>query len=482
MKRATWEICTRGECTASPTLVFRVTRQLSPQHQFEPTLQSSNLHALLASSSLPMLSLRTCAVAALAVALLSSAPAAVVAVQAAQDETPSSSHIASSLLHSHTALHGGVLAMQHPLLQIQGETAAPQARPARRRPRPRPRLRVGSLNIRYDVHSRHPLLKPASDLLRRQWGEQRWDRRRDQLVDQVLFHELDVVGFQEVLHHQLGDLAQLLGGAEEEGWGHVGVGRDDGKHAGEAVPIFYRKCVPKTPPLCPPEWAFPIRTLKLARYRSRLELVSVSHRWLSPTPSEPGSKGWDAGQPRMITFAHFRDLDLADADEEETPPLTAARTDLIVANTHWDDRGLVAREKSAQLILELVREQVDEALARRRRGEAGSVSPAEHQGAEAATQEEPLVVLLGDLNSPAEEAGYRVLTGRRYLHHSARDSSASASNITTDSPRSFFDARHELVVRRSSRGRAATAAAPESGSVSADGSSIPAPAGGAMSR
>ncbi|KWU41617.1 hypothetical protein RHOSPDRAFT_11796, partial [Rhodotorula sp. JG-1b] len=215
-------------------------------------------------------------------------------------------------------------------------------------------LRVGSLNIRYDVHSRHPLLKPASDLLRRQWGEQRWDRRRDQLVDQVVFHELDVVGFQEVLHHQLGDLAQLLGGAEEEGWGHVGVGRDDGKHAGEAVPIFYRK--------------------------SRLELVSVSHRWLSPTPSEPGSKGWDAGQPRMITFAHFRDLDLADADEV-VPSLTAARTDLIVANTHWDDRGLVAREKSAELILELVRE-----------------------------QEEPLVVLLGDLNSPAEEAGYRVLT------------------------------------------------------------------------
>lgn len=180
------------------------------------------------------------ALAALAFSLLSSAPAVVAAQAAAQADTLSSSHVAPALLHSHTTLLGRV-AMQHPFTQAQGETAAPARTPPRR---PRPRLRVGSLNIRYDVHSRHPLLKPAADLFRlhsRTWGEQRWDRRRDQLVDQVLFHELDLVGFQEVLHHQLGDLAQLLG-EDEEGWGHVGVGRDDGKHAGEAVPIFYRKC------------------------------------------------------------------------------------------------------------------------------------------------------------------------------------------------------------------------------------------------
>jgi endonuclease/exonuclease/phosphatase family metal-dependent hydrolase len=430
-----------------------------------------------------MLSRWTSVVAALALALLSSPPAVVAAQAPAQDgETRSSSHVAPTLLHSHTRLHGRALAMQHPLIQTQGETAAP-ARASRR-----PRLRVGSLNIRYDVHSRHPLLKPATDLLRlhRTWGEQRWDRRRDQLVDQVLFHELDVVGFQEVLHHQLGDLAQLLGGEDqEEGWGHVGVGRDDGKHAGEAVPIFYRKSVPPSSRLSGNGQSPRLIHQKLARHRSRLELISVSHRWLSPTPSEPGSKGWDAGQPRMITFAHFRDLDLAPEEEEDETPSrrSATRTDLIVANTHWDDRGLLAREKSAELILGLVREQVDDALARRQQG---GVPSSEQQSADA-RQEEPLVVLLGDLNSPAEEAGYQVLTGRRYLDAAVADpgaevptGSASTTTATNSQPRSFFDARHELVVRRrSSHSRAA--AAPESRSHLAD-STTHAPAGGTMAR
>lgn len=113
-------------------------------------------------------------------------------------------------------------------------------------PPPRRRLRLGTLNIRYDFHSRHPLqaavLQPALSLIQgRTWGEHRWQERRDALVDQVLFHDLDLVGFQEVLHHQLEDLVHLMDPSE---YGHVGVGRDDGKHAGEAVPIFYRRSVP----------------------------------------------------------------------------------------------------------------------------------------------------------------------------------------------------------------------------------------------
>ncbi|GAA5877037.1 hypothetical protein JCM3774_006883 [Rhodotorula dairenensis] len=354
---------------------------------------------------------------ALVFTLLTLAPTAVAL------ESTSSGQVAA-LLHSHDSFLHGSLAMQHPFMTesaatAQGADSVPVSRDESTRRRPR--LRIGTLNIRYDVHSRHPLLKPATDLLQRKWGEQRWPRRRDQLVDQVLFHDLDVVGFQEVLHHQLQDLAQLMGddaGQDvDDGWAHVGVGRDDGKHAGEAVPIFYRP--------------------------SRLEFVSVSHRWLSPTPLEPGSKGWDAGQPRMITFAHFRDLALSDSRIVSSQD----KTDLIVANTHWDDRGLRAREESARLIRRLVEEEIQQAHARAQMGGE-------------ANRGEPLVVLLGDLNSPADEAGYQVLTGRRYLQSSVPDNQiesrgANAPDSSTTTPRSFFDARHELVRRGAAVGGSA---------------------------
>ncbi|GAA5893898.1 hypothetical protein JCM8208_001272 [Rhodotorula glutinis] len=266
---------------------------------------------------------------------------------------------------------------------------------------PRPaqgrQLRVGSLNIRYDYHARHPVLSSALSLGAKvglsssaagggdeRYGERRWAERREALMDLVRWEELDVIGFQEVLWGQLGDLRELLG---EDEWGFVGVGRDDGREKGEAVPIFYR--------------------------RSRLSLLSTTHRWLSPTPTKPGSKGWDAGQPRMVTLARFRDQDGDGAAE------------VLVANTHWDDRGLEARTQSAKLILRLVAEEL---AAARAEGSA-----------------EPLAVVLGDLNSPAEEAGYQALTGRRYPH----EARVGARKEDGEGQTSCYDARHELAVRGS---------------------------------
>ncbi|GAA6062443.1 hypothetical protein JCM10212_003317 [Sporobolomyces blumeae] len=258
--------------------------------------------------------------------------------------------------------------------------------------RPPPRtLRIGSFNVRYapsgplrPVKSLVELFTKPKDAKRTDanpWGEAKWEDRREKLVDQVLFHELDLVGYQEVLDHQYRDLEVLMG----DEFGHVGVGRNDGKKAGEAVPIFYR--------------------------RSRLELLATTHAWLSPTPRVPGSKGWDAGQPRMVTIARFRDV------------LSTKGEQVIVANTHWDDRGLVARTESAKLILDLVMGEAKQ----NGTTDAGVV---------------PLVVLVGDLNSPAEEEGYQVLTGRRYL----RESSTEAG------PKAFRDSRHEIATRRSGLG------------------------------
>ena len=85
------------------------------------------------------------------------------------------------------------------------------------------------------------------------------------MVDAILSTgEPDIMGFQEVLHNQLLDLSRLFG----EGYGYVGVGRDDGNEAGEYSPVFWSK--------------------------ERFDLVRWKTVWLSPTPEVPGSKGWDA--------------------------------------------------------------------------------------------------------------------------------------------------------------------------------------------
>ncbi|GAA5963284.1 hypothetical protein JCM3765_005787 [Sporobolomyces pararoseus] len=256
-------------------------------------------------------------------------------------------------------------------------------------PPPR-KIRIGSFNIRYSPGGPFKPLRSLLGKVTRQkdehkkWGEAKWEERREKLVDQVLFHELDCIGFQEVLDHQYKDLEVLLG----EEFEHVGVGRNDGKKAGEAVPIFYRK--------------------------SRFSLNSVRHFWLSPTPEVPGSKGWDAGQPRMVTIARLVDLQSASRGGG------GELEEIIVANTHWDDRGLEARTESAKLILKVLDD------------EAKNVTREENG-------KEPLVVLLGDLNSPAEEAGYQALTGGRYLEQ----------KLSGDG-KTFWDSRHEVATRKTS--------------------------------
>lgn len=79
-------------------------------------------------------------------------------------------------------------------------------------------------------------------------------------------------------------------------------------------------------------------------------------------------------------------------------------------NTHWDDVGLESRSQSAKVILHEVH----------KRTRAGA-----------------LVVLVGDLNSPASEQGYQTLTGNRYL--------SPAQLAPLDSyPASFLDARRTV--------------------------------------
>lgn len=107
-----------------------------------------------------------------------------------------------------------------------------------------------------------------------EWGEQLWSLRRYRIADTALFQNWDLFAFQEVKHNQLEDLASLLG--DEYDW--EGVGRDDGKNKGEAVPVFWKRD----------------RLERVGREHGGVGQHGVQHFWLSPTPSVPGSVGWDA--------------------------------------------------------------------------------------------------------------------------------------------------------------------------------------------
>jgi endonuclease/exonuclease/phosphatase family metal-dependent hydrolase len=157
-------------------------------------------------------------------------------------------------------------------------------------------LNVMTWNIRYD--------NPSD-------GVNAWPNRKDWVAEIIIQHKADIAGFQEVLVGQLEELKVRLPKMEA-----YGVGRDDGKQAGEFSPIFYRK--------------------------DRFDLVDQSTYWLSPTPDKPASKGWDAALPRIASWVKLRDRQ--------------TEISFSVINTHFDHRGTQARTESAILLLKLLRE------------------------------------------------------------------------------------------------------------------------------
>ena len=203
-------------------------------------------------------------------------------------------------------------------------------------------IRILTHNIRYATTSPFP-------------GELPWADRKAGLISELLYHTRHcptaLICLQEVLHEQLLNILEGLNVPEGDApspagqWSYVGVGRDDGKEAGEYAPIIYRRDV----------W-------RLDRWFTM---------WLSPTPWQPGSKGWDAASVRILTAAKLEHR-------------AAARATVLAANTHLDDQGSESRCKSAKLIVRAVKDILAEE---------------DMQGA----------FLAGDLNSEVSGEAYRVL-------------------------------------------------------------------------
>ncbi|GAB5406550.1 MAG: endonuclease/exonuclease/phosphatase family protein [Aureliella sp.] len=138
-------------------------------------------------------------------------------------------------------------------------------------------------------------------------GDDVWPNRSADVVKTL--GAADLVGLQEVVDEQLRHVRE---GRQEFAW--FGVGREDGKKAGEAAPIGWRK--------------------------SKFEAIDRGVFWLSETPEVVGSKGWDAALPRIATWARLEQK--------------SGGGELLLINTHFDHRGAEARAESAKQIQEWI--------------------------------------------------------------------------------------------------------------------------------
>ena len=150
-----------------------------------------------------------------------------------------------------------------------------------------------SYNIRYDNN----------------WDiENSWKIRRNKISKILVQYSPSIIGIQEGLLNQVQYIDSSL-----IDYDYVGVGRDDGKMKGEFCAIYFDT--------------------------TRYVLLKNSTFWLSETP-DTISVGWDAALERICTYGLFKDR--------------ITKEEFLVFNTHFDHIGVVAREKSSELILKRI--------------------------------------------------------------------------------------------------------------------------------
>jgi endonuclease/exonuclease/phosphatase family metal-dependent hydrolase len=151
-------------------------------------------------------------------------------------------------------------------------------------------VRVMSFNIRYGT---------AND------GANSWPFRRDLVFGVIRADRPDLLGVQEALRGQLDEI-----GVAVPGYIEIGVGRDDGRTAGEYSAILFRQ--------------------------ERFESLESGTFWFSDTPDVPGSMTWGNRITRIATWARLRDL--------------ATGGEIVVYNLHLDHESQPSRERSAGLL------------------------------------------------------------------------------------------------------------------------------------
>ncbi|WP_084164290.1 endonuclease/exonuclease/phosphatase family protein [Rheinheimera texasensis] len=148
-------------------------------------------------------------------------------------------------------------------------------------------------------------------------AELAWPHRAGKVISQLQQQAPDIIGLQEVMVHQLVRLESAL-----PGYQRIGVGRDDGKNAGEFSPLLIR--------------------------RDRFVILDSGTFWFHPSwdPTQSGTEiigfeligkpGWDAALPRICSWALLKDKH--------------SGKQLRVLNLHLDHQGAEARRESVKLI------------------------------------------------------------------------------------------------------------------------------------
>ena len=155
-------------------------------------------------------------------------------------------------------------------------------------------LKIATFNLRMDT---------PSD------GETAWFHRKDMVNDLIRFYGFDLFGTQEGFTHQLNDILRL------SDYRFIGVGRDDGKDAGEHCAIFYRS--------------------------DRFKVLDQGDFWLSEHPEKPG-RGWDGTCcNRICTWGKFEDL--------------KNHKQFYFFNVHYEYEGDVARRESSNLMISRIK-------------------------------------------------------------------------------------------------------------------------------
>ncbi|MCL4550103.1 MAG: endonuclease/exonuclease/phosphatase family protein [Bacteroidetes bacterium] len=157
-------------------------------------------------------------------------------------------------------------------------------------------LKVMTFNIRYGA---------AND------GENNWRFRKGYAAETIQKFDPDILGLQEALKFQIDDLLKQM-----PRYKLVGVGRDDGKEAGEYSCILFKK--------------------------ERFKIDSTQTFWFSDSPEVPGSKSWGNEITRICTWARMTDK-------------TSGKT-FYAFNVHLDHQSQPSREKSAQLLIKRIGE------------------------------------------------------------------------------------------------------------------------------
>lgn len=143
-------------------------------------------------------------------------------------------------------------------------------------------------------------------------GSNAWKNRRQATLEMIRAEAPSAFGLQEALYDQVLYIANAF---PQYSW--VGVGRDNGKHGGEMMAIFYLK--------------------------EKFTLIDSGTYWLSETPDKV-SRGWDAFCNRTLTWVELREK--------------ATGKTFFYFNTHLDHKGETARRESVKLIAALIEKMV----------------------------------------------------------------------------------------------------------------------------